>query len=305
MDCQEEVSSNKKGRRVLEVRGLCKSFQKHFWNSGKEVLREVSFFIPKGSVTGFLGANGSGKTTVFKCLLELIKKDKGEVFFFGESLFDSSIKSRIGFLPEQPRFFEELSLEELLLFYGRLTNISEKDKLKERITSLIERAGLQKNRFQKLKTFSKGMLQKVGLMQCFLSQPDLVLLDEPFSGLDPEGRHYAASLIEEISLQGKSVFFSSHILSEMEKLCDRLVIIREGQIVFQGEMEKLFGKTGETRCIVFLEKGRKKSFKGLSFSQCQTELKKMVKEKCDILSVESEYQSLESAYNQIDLFSKD
>ena len=296
-----EGSENK----VLEVKGLYKSFQKHFWSRGKEVLKGLDFFIPKGSVTGFLGVNGSGKTTAFKCLLQLLKKDKGEIRFFGQSAFDSFIQSRIGFLPEQPRFFEELSLEELLLFYGQLTHPFKKEALKKRTDSLMERAGLWENRFQKLKIFSKGMLQKVGLIQCFVSDPDLVLLDEPFSGLDPEGRHYVASLIEEMRCQGKSVFFSSHILPEVEKLCDRLVIIREGQIVFQGEVEKFSGRTGEIRRVVFLEKGKKKSLGGLNFSQCQKEVERLIREKCEILSVEPEYQNLEAAYSQVGLLSSE
>ena len=285
--------------KILEVKGLKKSFQKHFWSSKTEVLKGLDFFIPKGSVTGFLGTNGSGKTTTFKCLLQLIKKDAGEVRFFNKSDFNFSIKSRIGFLPEQPAFYEDLNLEELLLFYGNLSgSFSSKEKLKKRILFLIEKAGLLENRFQSLKTFSKGMIQKTGLIQCFLNAPDLVILDEPFSGLDPEGRYYAFSLIEEMKQEGQTVFLSSHILPDMEKLCDRIVVLKEGRIVFQGELEKLKEKFKGKLQIVFIEKGFKKNLSGLTFSECQSELQNLIARECSIASVEPEYQSLEEIYQK-------
>lgn len=281
--------------KILEVKGLKKNFQKHFWSSKKEVLKGLDFFIPKGSVTGFLGTNGSGKTTTFKCLFQLIKKDEGEVRFFGESDFNFHIKSRIGFLPEQPSFYEDLNLEELLLFYGRLSSPFSSKELKERVIYLIEKAGLLENRFQNLKTFSKGMIQKTGLIQCFLNAPDLVVLDEPFSGLDPKGRHYAFSLIEEMNREGRTVLLSSHILPDMERLCDRLLIIKNGRIAFQGKIEQLM--RGKLQ-IVFIEKGVKKNLSGLTFSDCQKELKNLITGNHNILSVEPEYRSLEEIYQK-------
>lgn len=289
--------------KILEVKGLKKNFQKHFWSSGKEILRGLDFFIPKGSVTGILGANGSGKTTTFKCLLQFIKKDEGEVLFFGSTDFNSHIKSRIGFLPEQPCFYEDMNLEELLLFYGRLSDSFSSEELKERVIYLMERVGLSESRFQSLKTFSKGMIQKTGLIQCFLNRPDLVILDEPFSGLDSKGRHYAFSLIEDMRKEGRTVLFSSHVLPDIERLCDRLVILKKGQIIFQGEMEKVMGQLGEKFQIVFMEKGIRKSISGLSLPLCQKELERLLMEKFTVLSVEPEHRGLGEAYKKISGFS--
>ena len=285
--------------KVLEVKGLKKSFQKNFFNPKTEILKGLDFFVPKGSVTGFLGTNGSGKTTAFNCLLRLIQKDEGEICFFGDSDFSFHTKSRIGFLPEKPSFYEDLDLEELLLFYGRLGSSYKPEELKKKVSDLIEKASLTKSRNQQLKTFSKGMLQRVGLIQCLVGHPDLLILDEPFSGLDMEGRHYAFSLIAELKQEGRSVFFSSHILSDMERLCDRLVVIREGKIVFQGAIDELAGQIGETRRIVFLEEGKRKIHRGLKPPEYQERIEELVKRKCDVLSVEMEYQNLESIYNRI------
>ena len=285
--------------KVLEIKGLKKSFQNNFFSPRTEILKGLDFFVPKGSVTGFLGTNGSGKTTAFNCLLHLIQRDAGEIYFFGESDFNTHTKSRLGFLPEKPFFYEDLNLEELLLFYGRLGSSYKPAELKKKVSELIEKAGLEKSRSQRLETFSKGMLQRVGLIQCLVGYPDLLILDEPFSGLDMEGRHYAFSLIEELKQEGRSVFFSSHNLSDMERLCDRLVIIREGQIIFQGAIDDLVGQVGETRRIVFLEGGKKKMQRGLKPSEYQQRIEELIKGKCDILSVETEYQNLESVYTRV------
>ena len=284
---------------VLEVKGLRKSFQKHFWQHRKDVLRGVNFSVPKNSITAFLGANGSGKTTAFKCLLRFLKKDSGDICFFKEPDFSLDVQARIGFLPEQPQFFEDLSLEELLWFYVGLTNPSDTYHLKKRMQILMKQAGLFENRSQRMRTFSKGMRQKVGLIQCILNKPELVLLDEPLSGLDLEGREFVFSLIDTMKKQGQSVFFSSHILPDAIQISDRFIIINEGKIVFQGNTEELTSYIEERKQIVFLREGKKQTQNGLKSSDCQEALKQLLKENCEIVSVKSEYQSLKQTYNRL------
>ena len=202
------------------------------------------------------------------------QKDGGEVKFFGAPLSPRA-KAKIGFLPEQPQFFGELSAWEELLYLGRLSQPSETEALKQRISHLLKKAGLFARRHQRLKTFSKGMIQKVGLIQAFLSDPQILILDEPFSGLDPEGRFFAADLIEGARRKGRSALFSSHILQDVEKACDRLVIIHEGEIVFQGLFSDL-PYMGESRQILYLLKGKRLKAEALGLEECQSALKKIL-----------------------------
>ena len=279
---------------VLEVKNLCKSFNQGF-SPSVSVLKGLSFSLPEGSVTGFLGPNGAGKSTTFKCLFELVKRDEGEISFFGAPLSLES-KAMMGFLPERPQFYEDLTAEECLLFYGRLTKPFEAPALKKRIHELLKKTGLYEKRRQKLKTFSKGMLQKVGLIQAFLPNPRLIILDEPFSGLDPEGRFYVAELIEEARAQGLTVFFSSHILQDVERVCDRLVILREGEIVFEGDFSELPWQMGESRHILYLREGKRLRMEVSSAAAAASALKKILSEGGMILSVHTKGCDLETAY---------
>ena len=224
-------------KHVLRVRNLSKSFKKNFWSSPQFILKDLSFSILKGSVTGFLGPNGSGKTTAFKCLFRFLKKDSGEIQFFEQELFTDKMKQRIGFLPEHPQFYQDLTAEELLLFYGKLTQPScSHSSLKKRVHQLLKEVDVYFFKDQKIKTFSKGMVQKIGVVQAYLSQPEFVVLDEPFSGLDPEGRFYVSSLIKKMHQEGGSVFFSSHSLQDVKHLCDQLVILQKGKTLFEGDI---------------------------------------------------------------------
>lgn len=282
---------------VLEARGLCKSFRRGGFSPSIPVLKGLSFALPESSVTGFLGPNGAGKSTAFKCLLGLAKRDAGEVRFFGAPLAPRA-KAKIGFLPEQPQFFEELSAWEQLLYLGRLSQPSESEALKKRISHLLKKAGLFARRHQRLKAFSKGMIQKIGLIQAFLCDPQILILDEPFSGLDPEGRFFAADLIEGARRQGRSVLFSSHILQDVERACDRLVIIQEGRIVFQGGFSEL-PHLGESRQILYLLKGKRLMHESSSLEECQSALRKILAQKGEILSVQTKAGDLEAAYMKL------
>ena len=283
--------------RVLEVKNLHKSFKKNFWSSRNAVLKGLGFFIPKGSVTGFLGANGSGKTTTFKCILELIKKDQGEVSFFGGPLSLEN-RARIGFLPERPQFYEELTAEECLFFYSSLSQPLS-PSLKSRIEMGLKTLGLYEWRNKRLKTFSKGMIQKVGVLQSLVHEPELLILDEPFSGLDPESRFLVAELLEGMIQKGCSLFLSSHIFQDIERLCDRLIIIKEGQLVFEGDFVDFQKEESGRQNILYLLKGQKHSLLVSSREESQKELKRLLAEGAVILSLQSEGGSLEQRYKSL------
>ncbi len=229
---------------VLSVRNLKKSYKKGWAGKPVHALKGVSFDVQAGTITGFLGANGAGKTTTIKCLLELSLPDSGEVRFFGSPELTADSKRRIGFLPERPYFYEYLTGREFLRFYGQLSgSIASKD-LKDRITSLLKRVGLEHAGDRPLRSYSKGMLQRVGIAQALIHKPDFIILDEPMTGLDPDGRFEVREIIRETAREGTAVFFSSHLLPDAEQLCERLVILAHGNLVFQGPMRDLLNHSG-------------------------------------------------------------
>ena len=283
---------------LLEVKNISKSFKKHFWSERRRVLNNLSFSIPKAVSVGFLGANGSGKTTTFKCILELIKKDSGEVYFMNESAGFKN-RGKIGFLPERPQFYEELTAQETLYFYASLKQ-KLNSGLKDRIEQGLKKFGLYSVRSKALKTFSKGMLQKIGILQALIPSSELLILDEPFSGLDPEGRFICAELLEEELKKGSSLFLSSHIFQDVEKICDRLIIIKEGSLIFEGLFSDFHPFTSSSRQkIIYLMKDKKQSLTCVSHKETQGELKKLLSQGANILSVQSEGYNLEEKYKEL------
>ncbi len=215
---------------VLTVQDVRKSFRGDMSFRSREVLHGVSFSVNPGEILGFLGPNGAGKTTTIKVVLGLVRPDSGLVTVFGRPVTEPSAMSRVGFLPEMPYFFPHLSLKEFLVFCGRMSGMSGAS-LPSRVGRVTEMVGLQGSLGQRLKDFSKGMLQRAGLAQAILHDPDLLILDEPFSGLDPMGRIMVRDVLVDLRARGKTIFFASHILPDMEALCDRTCIIRDGVIV--------------------------------------------------------------------------
>ena len=193
-------------------------------------VKGLTLQVKQGEVFGFLGPNGAGKTTSMKMLLGLIAPTSGEAALLGKPIGDREVMSRVGFLPEHFRFQEWLSADEFLLLHGQLLGM-QKDDLQGRRAELLERVGLTPFRKKHLRTFSKGMLQRVGLAQALLNRPALVFLDEPTSGLDPVGRRLVRDVIREVRAQGTSVFLNSHLLSEIEVTCDRVAFIQHGEVV--------------------------------------------------------------------------
>ena len=223
---------------ILQIEEVRKSFRGDISLARREVLHGVSFYAGSGEILGFLGPNGAGKTTTIKIILGLARPDSGRVRVFDRPAGDRSVMARIGYLPENPYFYPHLTLREFLQFCGRMSGVENRSLGKE-LQATTERVGLGASLDQRLKGFSKGMLQRAGLAQTILHDPDLLILDEPFSGLDPLGRAMVRDLLLELRGRGKTIFFSSHILPDMEALCDRTCIIREGVIVRSVSLDEL------------------------------------------------------------------
>jgi ABC-2 type transport system ATP-binding protein len=199
-------------------------------NGEQAAVKGLTLQVMQGEVFGFLGPNGAGKTTSMKMLLGLVEPTAGSAALFGSPIGNRAVLKHVGFLPENFRFQEWLTADEFLSLHGQLYGM-DGNELKKRITELLERVGLGDFRTKLLHTFSKGMLQRIGLAQALLNRPRLVFLDEPTSGLDPIGRRLVRDIIHELRDQGTSVFLNSHLLSEIEVTCDRVAFIRHGEVI--------------------------------------------------------------------------
>ncbi len=223
---------------AVRVEGLRKSFRTGFWGTRRETLKGISFSVPAGRAVGYLGANGAGKTTTLKVLVGLLAPDAGTAEILGLPVDDPACRRRVGFLPENPYFYEHLSAREGLRFYGGLSRMDPRD-VEARSGPLLERVGLAAAADRRLGEFSKGMRQRLGLAQALLHDPELLILDEPISGLDPFGRKLVKDLILEERDRGKTVFFSSHILADVEEVCDFAVIVAGGRVTASGTVQEL------------------------------------------------------------------
>ena len=193
-------------------------------------MRNLSLSVPRGEIFGFLGPNGAGKSTSIKMLLGLVSPSGGEAFVLGAPSGDVEIRRKLGFLPEDFRFYQWLTATELLEFHGRLCGM-DKGRLRERVPHLLDLVGLASHRGKRLQGFSKGMLQRIGLAQALIHDPEVIFLDEPTSGLDPMGRRLVRDIIRAQRDRGATVFLNSHLLSEIEVTCDQVAFIRDGEIV--------------------------------------------------------------------------
>ena len=223
---------------VLEVEGLEKTFVLGLMRKKVAALRGVTFQARRGEIFGVLGPNGAGKTTTLKVLVGLIFPNKGRARVFGEPAPSQVAARRIGYLPESPYFYEYLRPIEFLDFYARLFGIPAAER-RRRARELLERVGLGHALDRPLRKFSKGMLQRVGVAQALINDPELLILDEPMTGLDPIGRKDVRDLILDENRRGKTIVFSSHILSDVEMLCHRVAILHRGQVVDEGSLSTL------------------------------------------------------------------
>jgi ABC-2 type transport system ATP-binding protein len=204
----------------------------------KRALKGLNLAVRPGEVFGFLGPNGAGKTTTMNVLLGFVNATAGDAWLFGVNVREPIARQRIGYLPEQTYYYKFLSAEELLRFYARIFRIP-KGEVDSRIDAVLKLVELEHARKRQIKTYSKGMQQRVGLAQALINNPDLLILDEPTSGLDPVGRMKVREIILRLKNEGKTVFFSSHELGEVESVCDRVAILTQGELKAEGAVEEL------------------------------------------------------------------
>jgi ABC-2 type transport system ATP-binding protein len=223
---------------VLTLEGVAKSYKTHLSLRKYWILRDLSFEVRAGEIFGFIGTNGAGKTTTIKLVLGLLFPDAGTIRLCGEDPSRPEARRRIGFLPENPYFHDYLTGWEFLDFHARLHGFRQPER-RRRVQELLERVGLQNRADRALRLYSKGMLQRIGLAQALLHDPDVVILDEPMSGLDPIGRRDVRDLILELKKRGRTVFFSTHILSDTETICDRVGMLVRGRLAAIGTVEEL------------------------------------------------------------------
>lgn len=226
---------------AIEVLDVHQSFRTGFWMKPAPVLRGLSFSVPAKSVVGFLGPNGAGKTTLIHLIVGLKKPVQGSLRIFGLVARTPQARAQVGYLPERPYFHEHLTGDGMLRYFGALSGMSDR-QIVARIPEVLSRVGMLEARHKELRNYSKGMLQRIGIAQAILHDPEVLVLDEPMSGLDPVGRKEMRELILHLASEGRTVFFSSHVIPDVEAICDQVVIIQKGQLVGCGAIHDFLQK---------------------------------------------------------------
>ena len=238
---------------VLKIDDLRVEFRsKEFGQATKVAVDGLNLSVQQGEVFGFLGPNGAGKTTTMNVLLGFVNATSGAAYLFGTNVREPIARQRIGYLPELTYYYKFLTTEELLRFYARIFRL-QRAEADRRIDEVIKLVELESARKRQIKTYSKGMQQRVGLAQALINDPDLLILDEPTSGLDPIGRMKVREIIQRLKDRGKTVFFSSHELGEVETVCDRVAILNQGQLKVEGHVSALVEKYQTNLEQVFLK----------------------------------------------------
>jgi ABC-2 type transport system ATP-binding protein len=224
---------------AIRIEQLTKDYAVGFWRRRPyRALDRLTLDIEAGEVFGFLGPNGAGKTTTLKLLMQLIFPTAGRAEILGRPIGDLDVRRRLGYLPENPSFYDYLTAEELLTYFARLFGYAPAER-RRRVSALLDRVGIGRERRLQLRKFSKGMIQRVGIAQALLNDPEVIFLDEPMSGLDPLGRRDVRALILELRDQGRTVFFSSHILADAEALCRRVAVVAGGRLAAAGRLSDI------------------------------------------------------------------
>ncbi len=273
---------------AIKTENLTKAYRS-FWRRKKILaLDKLNIDIKKGEIFGLLGPNGSGKTTTLKLLLGLILPTEGRAFVLGKTTNDVAVKNRIGFLPEESCFYRFLNADEILDFYGQLFRISRKER-KARIDRLVEQVGLGFARKRPLRQYSKGMLRRIGIAQALINDPDLIILDEPTSGLDPIGTRETKDIILALKEQGKTVLLCSHLLSDVQDICDRVAILDKGKLQISGTIDELLSSKDVVEILI----------RNLS-DEAIIEVETFIKEKHgEVISVKNSSDTLEGLFLKI------
>jgi len=239
----EAAIADQEPTRAVQTWDLKKVYRTGFWlNQKVESLKGCTLSVYEGETFGLLGPNGAGKTTLLKILLGIVRASSGRAVLLGKPISDRAVKQRIGYLPENPYLYDFLTAWEFLQFTAGLFQIPPATQ-KQRIPELIDTVGIDSKTAKKkqLRQYSKGMLQRIGMAQALINDPELVFLDEPMSGLDPIGRYQIRQIILALKEQGKTIFFNSHVLGDVEQICDRVAILAQGDIICSGSLDELLG----------------------------------------------------------------
>ena len=237
-DERDEAGAGARAEKLIDVRKLAKTFRIGFFRKRVEAVRDVSFDVRRGEIFGFLGPNGAGKTTTIKMLTGLIAPTGGEAFLFGQRVPSPEARQRIGFLPENPYVYPYLTPREFVELCGRLSGVRG-GALRSRAMDVLTRVGIAYAADRQVRRLSKGMLQRTGLAAALVADAEMLILDEPMSGLDPVGRKEVRDIIFAERDAGRTIFFSTHILSDVEAMCDRVTILRQGEVVVSGSIRSL------------------------------------------------------------------
>src|SRR5215218_7287096 len=254
---------------IIEITNLSKDYETGFLKKKKvRALEGLTLSVAPGQIFGFLGGNGAGKTTTIKILMGLLFPTSGSARILGSDISNVGMHKRIGYCPENPYFYDYLTASELMKYFGELFGLDQTERTR-RAAELLKKVGLEEKDWNKqLRKFSKGMLQRVGLAQALINEPEIVFLDEPMSGLDPIGRREIRELIASLREQGTTVFMSTHILSDIEALCDNVAILRKGKLAATGKLDDLLTDAGETQSFEI-------NVKGVSAEELETEIAKI------------------------------
>jgi len=300
---------------AISIQGLRKEYSQGLFKNKVLAVDDLSMTIPEGSVVGLIGSNGAGKTTTIYCILGTLIPNEGTISIFGHLPQSLEARKRIGFQSEIFNTYDFLKPEKALSFYGKLAGM-DSHGLKDQIEKKLSRLGLAGATNQKVKSFSKGMNQRLGIAQALLHDPDLLILDEPFTGLDPQGRREILEIIQEEKAKGKTIFFSSHILSDIERVCDKVVMMRKGKVVLSGDIDQVTSITDKW-CISVkgLEKDIGRLIAGIEYeldnydgktellvhqSDKEKTLQKILDSGAEIVGLHPKMQSLEEIYLEID-----
>ena len=284
---------------MIEFNGITKKFQNNFWDKEFLAVDGVSFKIEAGDLVGFLGANGAGKTTLIKILMDFSRQTSGEVTFdkmMGNSL--NEIKSSIGYLPERPYLYPHLTGREFLEYVGSVNSISSSE-LESLIIHWTEKMQIAHALNKRTKEYSKGMLQRLGFVSCLIHNPKLLVLDEPLSGLDPMGRRDFKKILVELNKSGVTIFFSSHIVSDVEEICNKVIFIEKGKLVYEGNLDSLLMKhANDLYTVKTLENGKVETAH-LTSEEKNNYLESMLAKKIEVIEIEKEKITLEEIIYKI------
>ena len=285
---------------MIEFVNITKKFKYNFWNKDFFALNDVSFHIKQGDLVGFLGANGAGKTTLIKILMDFSRKDSGEVRFskaLGETSKD--IHSNIGYLPEKAYLYPYLTGREFLQYIGKLHSISG-NLLSEDINLLAKKLQIEEALDRHIRGYSKGMQQRLGFISSIIHKPKFLILDEPLSGLDPIGRRDFKNILQELNKSGVTIFFSSHVVADVEEICNKVVFIEKGKLIYEGSIDDLVLKNSNDLYEIKIERdGKLEVFAGVSEGEKKTLIEKLLRENANIVGIEKNKLTLEEIIYKI------